>query len=168
MHASDARRPSGLALFAVGLVLAALAGCSKAPDSPSADQPAASHHEHLAPHGGTLIALGDHQFNLELVHDATQGRLSAYILDAHAEKFVRIPLREFSLIALVKGEREVLTMAAVANAGTGETVGDTSEFVAQAPWLKYKVAFDALIPALEIRGATFEEIRFAFRSGSKS
>ncbi len=148
-------------------VLAAAAlltgACSRKEDhTPAA--PVAGAHAHVAPHGGTLIEIGDHQFAMELVHDAAAGRLTAYVLDAHAEKFVRLPLPGFTLVALVNGRPESLTMAAVANPATGETVGDTSEFATEADWMRGRVAFDAYIPTIEIRGATFTDVRFAFRS----
>lgn len=152
-------------MLLAGLALFALSGCSKDQVS-SATPPSSGHHAHVAPHGGTLVELGDHQFNLELVHDPSAGRLTIYLLDAHAESFVRVPLREFTLVALVRGRRETVPMTARANAATGETVGDSAEFAAEAPWLASKVAFDGLIPALEIRGVPFSEVRFAFRSGA--
>ena len=49
-----------------------------------------SAHDHTAPHGGTLIEIGEHAYNLELVRDNTAGKLTAYVLDGHAEDFVRI------------------------------------------------------------------------------
>lgn len=157
-----------LSLGSILALVVGLAGCGRSDES--ATQGAASnedkdgHHAHVAPHGGTLIEIGDHMFALELVHDAEEGRLTAYVLDAHAEKFVRIPAEGFEIVALVAGRRESLPMAAVANPVTGETIGDTSEFTGAAKWLKGKVAVDALIPALEIRGTAFKDIRFAFRS----
>ncbi|MBE2216452.1 MAG: hypothetical protein IAE82_21455 [Opitutaceae bacterium] len=150
----------------VFLVLAiALSACARKEESHGGEKAAASgHHEHVAPHGGTLVAVGDHQFNLELVHDAEDGRLTAYVLDAHAENFVRLPIQGFALIALVNGRRESLPLAAVGNPVTGETIGDTAEFAGFAEWLKGRVAFDAYIPAIDIRGTTFTDVRFAFRS----
>jgi len=146
--------------------LFACTACSKKADHghDHAGKPAGGHHAHTAPHGGMLIELGDHQFNLELVHSVEDGRLTAYVLDAHAENFVRLPIQGFAIIALVNGRRESLPMAAVANPVTGETIGDTSEFAGFADWLKGRVAFDAYIPALDIRGVTFTDVRFAFRS----
>ncbi|MBK7495896.1 MAG: hypothetical protein IPI28_11060 [Candidatus Omnitrophica bacterium] len=38
-------------------------------------------HHHAAPHGGTMVALGDHMAHLELVLDSQNGTLTAYILD---------------------------------------------------------------------------------------
>ena len=46
----------------------------------------------------------------------------------------------------------------IANAATGETVGDTSQFDAQAEWLKSTTAVTITIAALEIRGNEFKSI----------
>jgi len=154
----------GFRMFLVGVSLFALAACAKKHEQAQSATEHSGHHAHVAPHGGMLVEVGEHQFNLELVHDVADGRLTAYVLDAHAEKFVRLPIQGFALVALVNGQRESLPMAAVGNPMTGETVGDTSEFSAQADWLRSKVACDAYIPALDIRGTTFTEIRFAFRT----
>lgn len=151
-----------LALLAV--VSALLAACSPQHEPAPTGKPHA-HHVHTAPHGGTLVELGEHQFNLEFVRDAAAGTLTAYVLDAHAENFVRVPLRSFELIAIVGRERWPLALTAVGNPATGETAGDTAEFTAQADWLKITATFDAVLPALEIRGAKFADVKFGFPQG---
>ena len=123
---------------------------------------AQSHHHHTAPHGGTLIEVGEHQFALEFVRDAAAGTLTLYVLDAHAENFVRLPLKSVALTLDVKGRAESLTLAAVANELSGETVGDTAQFTAQAEWLKRDGEFAGRIAALEIRGTTFKDVAFTF------
>jgi hypothetical protein len=154
----------------IGLLAAALAfvGCSKKSTHDHAhDQHDDSHHEyhvHKAPHGGTLVELGDHQFNLELVRDAAAGALHVYSLDAHAENFVRLPLPSLALVATVNGQARPLTLMPVANPATGETVGDTSQFSVQAEWLKTTDKFSGVIAMLEIRGAKFTEVKFVFPS----
>lgn len=164
MHLLPTIFTRGLRVVLAGVAVFALAACAKKQEQAQPATTQDGHHAHAAPHGGTLVEVGEHQFNLELVHDVAEGRLTAYVLDAHAEKFVRLPIQGFALVALVNGRRESLPMAAVGNPMTGETVGDTSEFSAQADWLKTRIACDAYIPALDIRGTTFTEIRFAFRT----
>ena len=145
----------GFLLFALALVLF---GCEKKA-SPSHDQGGhGGGHVHTAPHGGTLVELGDHAYNLELVRDAASGKLSVYILDGHAENFVRIKAPSFALNAKLGADTRGLLLQAVANTATGETVGDTSQFEAQAEWLKAAAGFEGVIPALEIRGTRFENI----------
>ena len=130
-----------------------LGGCSK-----SHDHGSSGGHAHTAPHGGTLIEIGDHAYNLELVRDASAGKLTAYLLDGHAENFVRIAAPSIELVALTGGERRPLSLKAVANSATGETVGNTSQFEAQADWLKSTAEFPGTIDVLEVKGTKFTNI----------
>lgn len=140
------------------LLTFALAGCGQH-ESPAGS----AGHTHHAPHGGTLVELGQHAYNLELVRDAEAGRLTAYVLDGHAENFVRISAASFELIAFTGGERKPLTMRAVSNSATGETVGNTSQFEAQADWLKSVAEFPGSITSLEIRGNKFDNVAMHLR-----
>ena len=117
-------------------------------------------HVHTALHGGTLVEIGDHAYNLELLLDPAAGRLTAWVLDAHAENFVRLRPPTIELTVTAGGDQQALTLAAVANSATGETVGDTSQFEAQAAWLKGATGLAGSIGALEIKGAKFERIAF--------
>lgn len=145
-------------LFAL-LALAILPACS---DHHEAHE---SHgHAHTAPHGGTLIEIGEHQYNLELVRDAAAGTLTAYVLDAHAEHVVRLALPQLVLIATINRAPSPITLVAVPNSATGETIGDTAQFTAQTDWLKSTSSFDGVIPSLEIRGTVFTNIKLHFPS----
>lgn len=117
-------------------------------------------HVHSAPHGGTLVELGEHAYNLELVRDTAAGTLTAYVLDGHAENFVRITSPTLELIAMPGGMYTPVTLKAVANPSTGETIGDTSQFEAQADWLKTADEFAGII-TVEIRGMRFEQMAFS-------
>ncbi len=117
-------------------------------------------HVHAAPHGGMLVEVGEHAYNVELVRNADEGKLTAYLLDGHAENFVRIAAPSFDLVIITGGERKPLTLRAVANPATGETVGNTSQFEAQADWLKKSGEFPGTITALDIRGTIFRDVAF--------
>ena len=147
-------------------VLCVLAACSKKSEHkdysnvPTGhDHSAHASHAHTAPHGGTLVELGDHAFNVELLRDPATGKLTAWILDAHAENFVRIASPALELVAMPGGKFTPLTLAAVANPATGETVGNTSQFEVQADWLKTAGAFSGIV-TVEIRGTKFEKVAF--------
>src|SRR5688500_20202500 len=92
------------------VVLLTFGGCSR-PESASSS----GGHSHKAPHGGTLVEIGQHAYNVELVRDAAAGKLTAYVLDGHGENFIRITAPSFELVAITGGERKPLTMKAVAN-----------------------------------------------------
>lgn len=119
-------------------------------------------HHHEAPHGGKLVELGSHEHNVEFVLDAAAGTLTAYVLDGHAENFVRIPSGSWKVEAKV-GEKTVeLSFAPQANAATGEVIGNTSQFVAQADWLKTAKEFSGTIKELDIRGKKYTNVAFTF------
>lgn len=145
--------------------LAFTAGCGKkAPDAPAEAKPAK--HEHHPPHGGTPVVLGDEAYHLELVRSADTGTLEAYVLDGEMENFIRSAMPSIEIIATVDGKPQSLTLKAVANAATGETVGDTSLFQTQADWLKGTPTFDGILKSITIRGSTFSDVSFNFPKGN--
>ena len=146
-----------LGFVLTSLLLFTLTGCGRHESS------AGGGHVHQAPHGGTLVEVGQHAYNVELVRDATAGKLTAYILDGHAENFIRIAAPSFELVAITGGERKPLTMKAVANTTTGETVGDTSQFEAQADWLKSIGEFPGMITSIDIKGTPFTNVALQMR-----
>lgn len=96
------------------------------------------------------------------MRDAATGRITAYVLDGHASEFIRARTPAFEIVATVGGEKRPLPFRAIANPTTGETVGDSSQFEAQADWLRTTAAFDGVLTALEIRGMKFEQVAFRF------
>lgn len=156
---SRSRQRAGAAALALAAAVLglALAGCSR-----GHDHAGAKGHVHTAPHGGLLVELGAHQYNLEFVFDASRGVLQAYVLDAHAEAFVRVSIPEFVVTATAAGQRHLLLFQAVANPVTGETVGNTSTFEAPAPWLRAAKAFDGTLQAINVRGVAFSNVTFRF------
>jgi len=139
------------------LLALALAGCGQGHDHAHGQA-----HVHVAPHGGTLVELGTHQYNLEFVFDAGRGVLQAFILDGHAEAFVRVSIPEFAVTATAAGQRHLLLFRAVANAVTGETAGNTATFEAPAEWLRAAKAFDGTLQAINVRGTSFNNVTFRF------
>ncbi|HEY5079995.1 MAG TPA: hypothetical protein VII43_09110, partial [Opitutaceae bacterium] len=117
-------------------------------------------------HGGTPVVLGDEVYHLELVLDAASGVLQAYVLDGELENFVRCAAPSIEIDATVGGSPRTLTLEAVANSATGETVGDTSLFQAQADWLKSAKDFDGVVKSVSIRGTAFAAVRFNFPKGN--
>jgi hypothetical protein len=147
---------SKLLLLLAGVVLA-LAGCSKKEATASA----AGHHHH-APNGGMLVELGEHQFNLEIKFDEARGVLQAWVLDGHAENFVRIAQSGLEVQATAPDRARVLDFVAVANTMTGETAGDTALFEVPAEWLRTAKAFDGRLKAITVRGVTFNDVAFRY------
>ncbi|MBM3856059.1 MAG: hypothetical protein FJ399_23365 [Verrucomicrobia bacterium] len=153
-----------LRLFLACLALSYLPGCGKSDHGHTA---AGGGHAHTAPHGGVLVELGDHAANLEVLRNAATGKLTVWVLDGHAENFLRLKATSLALVATIGAEKRPLTLQAVANSATGETVGDTSQFETQADWLKGTAPIEFAVPALEIRGAKFAPTTFRLPPATK-
>lgn len=127
----------------------------------------AGHHEHAAPHGGTLIVFGEEFAHLELVLDAVTGSLSGYVLDGGAEYAVRIEQASIELGIDKDGQKSMVSLGAQANALTGESPGDTSEFHGQSDFLTRVDHFKGVITSVEIKGQTFDQVGFDFPEGNE-
>ena len=157
------RQPS--TFLALAVLAAAAPGCSKAPVG-AAESSTPQRHHHHPPHAGTPVVLGDEAYHIELVLDGPAGKLQAYVLDGEMESFVRSSASRIEITATVGGAPRTLVLLPVPNPETGETVGDTSLFEAQAEWLKTAMAFDAVLRSVDIRGTTFTDVRFNFPKGN--
>jgi hypothetical protein len=155
---------SSLPLFLSLFLLFGLGACVQ--KEPATARTVVAKHEHHPPHGGTPVVLGEEAYHLELVLDRDAGRLSAYVLDGEMENFIRSSAPSFQVTATVGSEQQTLIFQAVANAATGEKIGDTAQFEASADWLKTTPVFDAALTTLDIRGTTFAHVPFNFPQGN--
>lgn len=151
-----------LAFFA-SVAVVALTACKPAGSSHSHSH---GGHHHEPPHGGTAIDLGDEDAHLEFVLEAATGKLTCYVLKPHMSGFQRLTQEAIELTAQVNGKAETLTLKAVANAATGEKPGDTSQFEAQADWLKTAKSFDVELKAVQVRGKDYTALKFNFPKGA--
>ena len=119
-------------------------------------------HHHASAHGGVAVELGEHQYHLDFLHDATHGVLTAWVMDAHVENFVRVATASFPVRVSAGGQTRTVTLTALAKPSTGETAGDTSQFQGEADWLKGLGAFDAVIEEIDIRGNRFRAVAFSY------
>lgn len=88
-------------------------------------------HHHAAPHGGLLVEVGSHEYNVEVVVAEEEPRLTLYVLDAHAEGPVAIKTDAIAL-KLEVGETET-AIALKATPQTGEAEGTSSQFINEGP-----------------------------------
>jgi len=156
-------RPSWIALC----VLTAL-GCQQPAPTTDPNHSAVTHHHHEAPHGGTLVMLGDHVGHVELVLDSESGVLTAYVLDGEAEHPVRIAMPGLSLeISPPSAEPFSLELVGVADPLSGETIGDTSVFRVEDERLKGLAVFKGELRTIEIRGIRLDRAAFSFPEGNE-
>ncbi|MBT3637889.1 MAG: hypothetical protein HN531_13185 [Opitutae bacterium] len=124
-------------------------------------------HSHAPPHGGVLVELGEHGsgYNLELFLQ-DQGFLQVYVWDAHVDNLVRIKQQKLDLIIPDgNGTDRTLTCAAVGDAATGETVGNTSLF-ASSETIADQLPLKGVIPNIKVIGKTYENVSFEFNGNS--
>lgn len=124
-------------------------------------------HVHQPLLGGQLMALGEHGsgYNLELLIDENN-HFSVYILDAHAENFVRIQ-QESLLINFSNENKTSVILDAVADSATGETVGNTSHFQTKEKVEKF-LPLKGVIQMIEIGSKQYSEIEFIFPNDSQT
>ena len=113
-----------------------------------------------------VVELGPEQYHLELVHEAGSDQITAYVLDGEMEKFIRITQPQFQ-IRVTRPPHGPLDFHAIESAATGERVGDTSEFVASAPWLKTNAVFDGTLSEIKIAGQAYRDISFNYPKGNE-
>ena len=127
-------------------------------------------HHHDPPHGGAGVTLGDEEAHIEFLVDEEAGTVTAWFFTPHMEQYLRIKAESFEVLAKLPDGEVVLTFVAEANAGTGETVGDTSQFVARADWLagseSFEGSFDAVLSEVSVRGKVYRSIEFNYPEGN--
>ncbi len=155
-----------IGLTGSSLLVGGCGGGKKPSSDPDVAAPQAIEHHHHPPHGGTPVVLGNELYHLELVRDAAAGKLQAFVLDGEMENFVRCSPATFEVTATVASEKRPLVFRAIADPATGEKVGDTALFEAQAEWLKTISRFDGVLTSLAIQGSTFANVSFNFPSGN--
>jgi len=124
-------------------------------------------HAHHAPHGGTLVELGDHFAHLELLFDAGGGIVTLWVLDGEAEQAVRLTQETVAIIvdAPASVVDRPLELLARASSLTGERVGDASEFALTHGALRGLPALSGRILEMTVRGQAFQDVRFDLPAG---
>jgi hypothetical protein len=124
-------------------------------------------HAHAATHGGTMLEVGEHVAQLELVLDPATGEVTAYVLDAHAENPQSLEQPELAVtITPEAAEGQASPPAAVvlqlkpaptADADAQKTSGN-SVFAGQSDELKGVDHYDFAIDSVEVGGKKYEKL----------
>ena len=158
---------SKILFFLVVLVVLGQAGCGgSAPADHSHDHTHDEPHHHEPPHGGAGVTLGNEAAHIEFLVNGEAGTVTVWFYKPHMANFLRMKLESFEVLAKRKGEDAKLVFEAKANPVTGETVGDTSEFLAKADWLSDASTFDAVLPEITVLGKVYRNVAFNYPKGN--
>jgi hypothetical protein len=123
-------------------------------------------HTHDPLFGGALVELGDHAANLEVLLDPEAGKLTIYLLDAHATKAVRGKQESMSLTVEPEGgEPFPLELRQEANSLSGETVGDSAVYSVTDERLKGMKNLHGDVASIEFLGQKWEGIEVTWPAG---
>ena len=152
--------------FLISLISLLLGACGSDHDG-HGHSPDSGTHVHSALNGGMLVEVGEHGagYNLELcLHE--EGFLQIYVLDAHAEGFVRIAQPTIEVIIPdANGTQKTLVCDAMADPVTGETVGDSALFTS-IKRIGDQLPLKGMIPSIQILSQSYENISFEFNGNS--
>ncbi|HVZ81837.1 MAG TPA: hypothetical protein VHE12_13705 [bacterium] len=113
-----------------------------------------------APHGGTLVELGRGAAQVEMVLDADEGELTAYVLDGGAGKPARTT-QGVIRVDLKEGDKSYkLMMRPVPDRSKGETKWDCSEFRGTAKVLVGAEDVEGRIFFLHVEQRNFKRVPF--------
>jgi len=97
------------------------------------------HAEHKAPHGGTLLEVGDDAAHVELVHDEKAGKITLYILNKEAKSAVAVKDAPKLNLKTEKGNKQIETQAIDAKDGAASQYEATDDALKSNP-LKGRIA----------------------------
>lgn len=155
-------------LLLIGLVFAiCLIGCgSEEPHSHDHGHSHSEPHYHEPPHGGAGVTLGDEDAHIEFLTDSETEIFYAWFFKPHMSSYLRVKFESFNIVVKRPDGEVQLKFVAVANPGTGETVGDTSQFVAKAEWIGEEKSFDAVLPEITVLGKVYRNVAFNYPKGN--
>jgi len=102
-----------------------------------------------------LVELGEEFGHVELVLEPSSGTVTVYVLDGEATEAVRLIQKT---IGLRIRDANVFDLAARANVLTGETVGDSSEFVLTHDAFKGLSSFRGTLVHVVYKGQDFGDV----------
>jgi hypothetical protein len=133
--------------------------------TPKADKHA--HHHHEAPHGGTLVVLGDEFAHLEFLLYAQTGLLQVYALDGMAIMGTRLQQPDINLNITTTEKSFDLKLTAQSNPLTGEKIGDSSLYSIISQDLIGLTQFKVKLDQIVIKGIAFKDVLFDFPEGNE-
>lgn len=146
--------------FAAVFAVLALLGCNEPLEQPVEDDAADAEHVHDPVYGGVLVEVGEHFAQVELVHDAEAGELTAYIWDGHVSDAVPLEMTGIAVEGTAGGKAFKLELRPVEDELTGDRAGHASCFAGKAMQLRGAERITGTLARLVIMDQTFERVAF--------
>lgn len=119
-------------------------------------------HNHAPKYGGRLVELGEHEFQVELLHYPEDGRLEAYLWDGHVEVPVPTTQKGMQIKVSVGDMMIVVELAPATNPYAKEAEGKTAKFEGQHDKLKGLGEFEGELIEVSLADKTFKSIAFVY------
>lgn len=139
-----------------GSLLSFAVGCTGQPaapvaanngGAPAAEADAHAHdHPSVGPHNGTLVELGNHEYHIEVTHDATS--VTLYVLDGQATQIVPIDTSEMTINLMQAGAPKQFKLPA--NPAATDPAGESSRFTLADADLVALLDDDAAAPSVSL------------------
>lgn len=171
-----------LALLFAQMLATCRSGITEAPATlqpgPAAVPKAPRSEAHVAPHGGTLVQLGDEFAHLEFVFDSRHGHVTAYVLDRATETPARLKAEPMGLYIATTRPRNAaaphswelpcLWLSPLDSATDDCGVSWATTFAGEAADLRGLTAFEAMLPLVVVKGTAFRGVTFRVEAGAPS
>ncbi|MHC4955341.1 MAG: hypothetical protein ACYTGZ_15925 [Planctomycetota bacterium] len=144
-------------------IAAALVACEK-PHDHGEHEHLDTGHDHAPKYGGRLVELGEHEFQVELVHHADTGMLDAYIWDGHVEVPVPCAMTALQVRASVGDKDVTVVLGQAKNLYAEETDGKASKFSGQHDALKGAKDFDGELVEVTVADKSFSNVAFHYHA----
>lgn len=153
------------AFVATILLCMAVIGCNKSDQHPGdVASPRTGHHHHSAPHGGSLVELGQHAAHLEVVFQPSTGQMDIYVWDAHVENPIRLQTGKALALELSDPSELKVSLEPVADPLSGETRENTSHFSVTVQELEGVASFRGRVPEISVQGTTYQDVLIEYPS----
>lgn len=118
-------------------------------------------HKHAAPNGGTLIEIGEHYANVEVLLDNKEGHLTLFMLGAHAAKPAKLTQPSVEVTLSPEGGEPIKLSAKPLKSELTDTgsEGGASVYEVMDAKLKGLGHFDIAIASLDILDKQFTDVK---------
>ena len=134
----------------------------------SHDHAAEAHddHGHAPKYGGSLVELGEHEFQVELLLYPETGTLEAYIWDGCVERAIPSPMKSMTVKIKVLDTDMPIVLKPAENPYAEDKPGEATKFKGQSDRLVMVEHFDGTLAEVTLAGKSFKDVAFHYHPGA--